>query len=99
MRVEKVGQGRLAQQYQQALVRFFGVLQPRPEVDYPGAAPTRAAASRGKTALQAAARGLGQFRRTAQRHLIAGIKREEVGYVAVAGILLVVILLPFLQLP
>ena len=68
-------------------------------VDDPRAAPARPAAAAGQPALERHTRRLRQLRRAAQRDRVARVQGEEVRDVTVAGLGLVEVLQPLLELP
>ena len=89
----------LREQRDQILVRLLAILEARPEVDDPRAAPARvpaAVASRRSIVARAARASSGC---SAQGDLLAGKQREQVRDVPVARLGLVVILGPFLIWP
>src|SRR5262245_37890372 len=59
--VEQVGQRRFGEQREQVLVSLLSVLQPRPEIDDPRAAPSRVPASVFESVFKRLARGGGQI--------------------------------------
>lgn len=98
MRVQQIWQRGLGEQRHQILVRQIAFLQSRPEIDDPRARPSGVTAARSETPFQRGTRGFRQLRSSAQRDLIAGMQREELRDMSMAGIGFVVILQPFLQL-
>ena len=98
MIVKQVRQGRLLQQRLQVFPRRIAIAQACVKVHDPGPRPARAATATRQSPFQCDPRGLGEFGRSAGRDLVAGMQREQVRDVAMAGLPLFVILLPFLKL-
>src|SRR5688572_33017863 len=73
MQVPQVRQRRLGEQRLEIRIGLVTILQPRPEIDDPRAAPAGVAAAVGETALNRGPRGASQLRRAAHRDLIAGM--------------------------
>ena len=69
-----------------------------PTGNVPGGGPTASAGAVLHPALERHARGPGQFGRASQRDFVAGKQRKQVRDVAHPGLVLVVVLAPFLQL-
>src|SRR5687768_16638888 len=76
--VEQIGECRLGKKRDYVFMCKIALFEARPEVDYPGAAPTRMTASRGQTALERNSCRAGELGCSAQSDLIIGVQREQV---------------------
>ncbi|MNC33340.1 hypothetical protein D3C75_817290 [compost metagenome] len=98
MVIEQIRQGGMAEQGQDILPDLAAILQPGPEVDNPSTAPACMPSAAGKATLQCDSGGCGQLRRMLQRKLLAGIQAKQMGDMAVAWLLLLIVLHPFQDL-
>ena len=86
MGIEEVVERRFGQQQLEIFIRFFGVLEPGPEVDQPSAAPAGVAAAVRQAMLDGFAAGGGELGRPPQGELLAGVQAERMRDMAVAGV-------------
>ena len=95
--VEEVGAGGLAEELEDTLVSGVAVFEAGHAVDDPGAGPAGAAPASGQAIVERCPAGVCEVGRVARGDLVVGEEGEEVGDVAVTGLVLDVVLGPLLQ--